>query len=255
MGISDKAAISPEAVIGKNVTIGPFSVVESGVKIGDGCEISSNVLLAKGTEIDENCKIFHGAAIGCAPQDLKFEGEESKLYIGKNTTIREFCTLNRGTKELGYSKIGSNCLLMAYVHVAHDCIIGDNVILANSVHLGGHVNIGDHAIIGGVVPIHQYVNIGKHVMVAGGFRVVQDIPPFVLVAGEPMAYKGINSIGLKRKGVGKEVRNELKRVYKEIFDKKLNLKKSLKKLNLENSVHEELKEIYSFIINSKRGLI
>jgi len=255
MIISKNAIVDPSAKIGENTRIGHFSIIEDNVIIGKGCEIGSNVLIANGTVIGNNCTIFHGAALGSIPQDLKFGGEKSELLIGDNTVVREFCTLNRGTKTLGYTKVGSNCLLMAYVHVAHDCILGNNVILANSVNLGGHVTIDDFAIVGGIVAVHQFVHIGKHAMIGGGFRAIQDVPPFILAGGYPLKYTGINSLGLRRRGFDKNVRKAIKNAYRLIFLNKLNLTQALQQLDLENSKCEELKEIHNFIKKSKRGLI
>lgn len=194
--------------------------------------------------------------IGEIPQDLKFGGEKSELIIGNNTTVREFCTLNRGTFESKKTEIGSDVLLMAYVHIAHDCKVGNNVILANGVQLGGHVHIGNHAIIGGMTPIHQFCKVGEHVMVGGGFRVVKDIPPFILAAGEPLKYNGLNSIGLRRRGFSSKVRKLIKETYKTIYHSDLNISSAIKKIKetIDISV-PEVQTIISFIEKSDRGLV
>jgi UDP-N-acetylglucosamine acyltransferase len=176
--------------------------------------------------------------------------------IGDNTTIREFCTLNRGTSESNQTKIGNNVLLMAYVHVAHDCTIGNNVILANGVQLGGHVQVGDYVVIGGTTPVHQYCKIGEHAMVGGGFRVVKDVPPYILVGGEPLKYNGLNSLGLRRRGFKPEIRKILKETYKYIYNSNMNTNDAINKILLKNYCNKlEVQKIISFIKNSTRGLV
>ena len=197
---SNLSNIHPKAKIAKNVTIDAFTTINEDVEIGQGSWIGSNVTIMNGARIGKNCRIFPGAVISATPQDLKFGGEKSIVTIGDNTTIREFATINRATNYSGLTSIGKNCLIMAYVHVAHDCHISDNVILVNSVQLGGHVEIGEHAIIGGISAIHQFVKIGSYCMISGGSLVRKDVPPFIKVAKEPLTFIGINSIGLNRKG-------------------------------------------------------
>ncbi|MCP4727552.1 MAG: acyl-ACP--UDP-N-acetylglucosamine O-acyltransferase, partial [bacterium] len=202
------------------------------------------------------CNIFHGAAIGAVPQDLKFKGEYSTAEIGNRTTIRECVTVNRGTEETGVTKVGSDCLLMAYVHIAHDCTVGNSVILANSVTLAGHIKIDDYAIIGGLVPIHQFVRVGKHTMVGGGYRLHKDVPPYALAAGEPLKFNGLNSVGLRRRGFSSEIRSRIKSVYKTIYREKLSLTEALDKLNAEQETAPEILEIYNFFTGeSHRGII
>jgi len=188
--IHNTAIIDPSAELGDSIKIGPHTIIEPETKIGDNANIGANCLIASYTELKKNVTLFHGAVLGTVPQDLKFGGEKTRLIIGEGTTIREYAMLNRGTIQHGETTIGQNCLLMAYSHVAHDCIIGNNVILVNAVNLAGHIEIGDYAIIGGVVPVHQFVKIGAHSMIGGGFRVQQDVCPYSLVGGYPLRVVG-----------------------------------------------------------------
>lgn len=255
MNIHPSAIIDPKAQIGENVKIGPFVIIENDVVIGDGTEIKSSAVIKSGARIGKECRIFQSAVISEIPQDLKFSGEKTLLEIGDRTTVREFCTLNRGTSELGKSSIGNDCLLMAYVHVAHDCVIGDKTILANGVQLAGHVSIGYHVTIGGMTPIHQFCNIGDHAFVGGGYRVVQDVPPYILASGEPLKFAGVNNVGLRRRGFPSESRMNIKRVYKQIFYSPMNMSESIKAIKSNIVQTEEVKIILDFIENSNRGLI
>lgn len=255
MNIHPSAIIDPKAQIGENVKIGPFVIIENDVVIGDGTEIKSSAVIKSGARIGKECRIFQSSVISEIPQDLKFSGEKTLLEIGDRTTIREFCTLNRGTLELGKSSIGNDCLLMAYVHVAHDCIVGDKTILANGVQLAGHVSIGYHVTIGGMTPIHQFCNIGDHAFVGGGYRVVQDVPPYILATGEPLKFAGVNNVGLRRRGFSSESRMNIKRVYKQIFYSVMNMSESIKSIESNIEQTEEVKIILNFIENSNRGLI
>ena len=202
--IDQRAIVSPKAQLGNNVSVGPFTIIEDDVVIGDGCRIASNALIANGARIGRNCTIHHGAVISNAPQDLKYAGEITLAEIGDNTIIREFVTVHRGTAETGKTVVGSDCLLMANAHVAHDCRVGNKCILSNVVALGGHVTLGDWVIIGGLTPVHQFVAYGSHAMIGGGFRAVQDVPPYVLGGREPLRYEGVNKIGLRRRGFTQE---------------------------------------------------
>jgi len=255
MNIHPSAIIDPKAQIGENVKIGPFVIIENDVVIGDGTEIKSSAVIKSGARIGKECRIFQSAIISEIPQDLKFSGEKTLLEIGDRTTVREFCTLNRGTSELGKSSIGNDCLLMAYVHVAHDCVIGDKTILANGVQLAGHVSIGYHVTIGGMTPIHQFCNVGDHAFVGGGYRVVQDVPPYILASGEPLKFAGVNNVGLRRRGFSSESRMNIKRVYKQIFYSAMNMSESIKEIKSNIEQTEEVKIILNFIENSNRGLI
>lgn len=253
--IHKTALVDAKARLGENVQISPYAIVEEGVEIDENTWIGPHVLLAKGTKIGKGCKIFQGAVIGTIPQDLKFEGEETSIEIGDNTVVREYCTLNRGTKDRMKSQIGENCLLMAYVHVAHDCIIGNNVILANAINMAGHVVIDDYAGVGGMTPIHQFVRIGQHAFVGGGYRVPKDIPPFILAAGEPLRYAGVNRIGLKRRGFSSETIISLQRVYKLIYRQKLNVTQALTRIKDEFPLEGEVKQVVNFFESSERGVL
>ena len=253
--IHQLSAVDPRAKIGKNVTIDPFSTISSDVEIGDGTWVGSNVTIMDGARIGKNCKIFPGTVISAIPQDLKFEGEDSLLIIGDNTTIRECVTINRGTKALGYTKVGNNCLIMATAHIAHDCVIGDHVIIVNGCGVAGHVEIGDYAIIGGLSAIHQFSRIGKHVMVSGGSLIRKDIPPYIKVAREPMTYAGINSVGLRRRGMSNEKIIEIQNIYRVIFQMKMNVSQALAYAEKELASTPERDEILLFIQNSQRGII
>ncbi len=253
--IHPTAVVHSGAELGNEVQISPFAVVENNVVIGDGTTVGPHALIASGSRIGKQCKIHNGAVVGTIPQDLKFSGEETTLEIGDNTVVREFCTLNRGTKDRWKTTIGSNCLLMAYVHVAHDCQIGNNVILANAVNMAGHVEIQDFVGIGGMVPIHQFVRIGRYAFVGGGFRVPKDVPPFILVAGDPMKYMGVNRVGLRRRGFSSETIDELRRVYKIIYRSDLNVSQALTRIKEEFPLEGVVKEVVDFIESSERGIV
>ena len=255
MGVHSTAIVDPNAKIGDDVSIGPFSVIESGVSIGDRTTVGNNVTIASGTYIGKDCKIFHSASIGAIPQDLKYNNEETFLYIGDRTVIREFVSINKGTSALGKTKIGSDCLLMASVHVAHDCVVGNNVIMSNLTTLGGHVNIDDWAILSGGVLVHQFCNISKHAFIGAGALVTQDVPPFILAAGSPIEYSGINSVGLKRRGFSIDDRKEIKNIYKMYFRSKNNRKENLSKIKKELASFKYTNQIVDFIENSERGII
>ncbi len=253
--IDEHAIVDPTAELGENVTIGPFAVVEAGVVIGDNSSVASAVQIARGTKIGRNVRIFSGAVLGTDPQDLKFEGEETFLEIGDDTIIREYATLNRGTKESWVTRVGKECLIMAYTHVAHDCHLGDHVILANAVNLAGHVTIEDWASLGGMVPVHQFVRIGAHAFVGGGYRVVKDVPPYVLVMGEPLQFGGINLIGLRRRGFTPEQLTAIRRAYRIIYQSKLNVSQALVRIREEMELTEEVRRILDFIEKSDRGIV
>jgi len=248
-------SVSKKASIGNNVTIGDFTVIKDDVVIGNNVKISSNVLIDDGARISDNVKIHHGAVVSCNPQDLKFEGEETTFEIGEGSVIREYVTLNRGTKESNKSVVGKNCFLMSYAHVAHDCRIGDNVIISNATNMGGHVEIDDWAIVGGIVPIHQFVKIGTHAMIGGGFRTVKDVPPYVIAGDLPLRFGGINLVGLRRRGFSAEKIKNISKVYNVIFKSGLNVSDAVKKVQDEFEMTEEVKTIVDFIGRCKRGLI
>jgi UDP-N-acetylglucosamine acyltransferase len=247
--------ISPKTSIGDGVTIGPYTVVKENVTIGDGCAIGAHVVLLPGIRLGKNCKVYHHAVLGEIPQDLKFEGEETTAEIGDNTTIREFVTINRGTKQHWKTVIGPNCFLMAYVHIAHDCAIEDNVIISNAVNLAGHVTIENWATIGGMTAIHQFVKIGQHSFIGGGYRVPKDVPPYILAAGEPLSYKGLNVVGLRRRGFSEESLNALKYAYKIIYDSHYNISDAINEILREENLSTEIRNVIEFVNKSERGII
>ncbi len=253
--IHQLACVSPDAKLGANVTVDPFTMIHPNVEIGEGTWIGSNVTIYEGTRIGKNCRIFPGAVLGAVPQDLKFEGEQTTVVIGDNTTIRECVTINRGTKDKFITSIGSSCLLMAYTHIAHDCIVGDNVIIANGVQMAGHVTVENNARIGGLSAIHQFVNIGRHVMIEGGSMVSKDVPPFVKAGRYPLAYEGVNSVGLRRSGFSSERINEIQDIYRILFVQNRNLSKAIVKVEADLSITAERDEILSFIQGSERGVL
>ena len=253
--IHPTAIVDKNAFLGKNVKVGPFTIIDESVEIGDNVEIGPNVLIRKYTSIGNNCNIFNGAVIGEIPMDLKFSGEKSKLVIGDRTTIREFSTIHRGTKDRGITQIGSDCLIMAYGHVAHDVIIGNNVIVSISVNIAGHVEVDDYAIIGGWPPVHQFCKLGEHAFIGGGRLILQDIPPYILATGEPLKYSGINSVGLRRRSFNLEARKKIKRVYSIIYQSDCNLTQAVDRIKNEFEESDEVNTILKFIERSDRGLI
>ena len=249
------AYVHPEARVADNVVIEPFVSIDKDVVIGEGTRIGSSVTIMPGVRIGKNCRIFPGAVIGAEPQDLKFRGEYTTVEIGDNTTIREYVTINRGTVAKGKTVVGSNCLLMAYVHVAHDCVVGNNVILVNSTQLAGEVVIDDFAILGGMSAVHQFVHIGSHVMISGGSLVRKDVPPFIKAGREPLAYVGINSIGLRRRNYSNEKIREVQEIYRYIYQKGLNISQAVEIIEAEMPASPERDEVLLFIKDSKRGII
>lgn len=253
--IHQLAAVDKRAKIKKNVIVEPFTTIAGDVEIGEGTWIGPNVTIMDGARIGKNCKIFPGTVISAIPQDLKFDGEDSEVIIGDNTTIRESVTVNRGTKALGYTKIGKNCLIMATSHIAHDCVIGDNVVIVNGCGIAGHVEIGDFTIMGGLSAVHQFGKIGKHVMISGGTLVRKDIPPYVKVAREPMSYAGINSVGLRRRGFTNDKIFEIQKIYRYLFQSKMNVTQASALIEKEMLPTAERDEILEFIRNSPRGIV
>lgn len=247
--------IHPEAKLAKNVVVEPFTNIERNVEIGEGTWIGSNVTIMEGARIGKNCRIFPGAVISAIPQDLKFEGEDSVVVIGDNVTIREFVSINRGTKASGETRIGNDCLIMATAHVAHDCVIGDHAIIVNGVALGGHVSVGEHAIIGGLAAVHQFVHIGAHAMISGGALVRKDVPPYTKAAKEPIAFAGINSVGLRRRGFSTEKIREIQDIYRIIYQKNYNIAQAIAIVEAEMEATSERDIILQFIRNSKRGVM
>ena len=253
--IHPTAIIHESTSLGSNVKIGPYSIIGENVYIGDNTIIGNHVNILPNVKIGTGCNIFHASSIGEIPQDLKFEGENTKTIIGDNTTIREYVTINRGTSESGETRVGSNCLLMASTHVAHDCILGDNVIMSNLTTLGGHVEIQNWVVLGGGVLVHQFTKIGEHAFIGGRRLVLQDVPPYILAAGEPVQYSGINSIGLRRRKFDSVQRSLIKKAYKFIYRSKLNTTDAI--LNIKENLEQtkEIKNIVKFVENSERGII
>lgn len=249
------AYVHPEAKVAKNVVIEPFVNIEKNVEIGEGTWIGSNVTIMEGARIGKNCKIFPGAVISAIPQDLKYAGEDTIAKIGNNTTVREFVTINRGTKANMETVVGSNCLLMAYVHIAHDCILGNHVILANAATLAGHIEIDDWAIVGGLSAVHQFVKIGKHTMISGGSLIVKDIPPFTKAGRDPISYVGVNSIGLGRRGYTQDQINNIQDIYREIYLRNRNVTQAVQYIEANMPYTAIRDEILLFIKNSERGIM
>lgn len=249
------AYVHPQAKIANNAVIEPFVTIHKNVEIGEGTWVGSNVTIMEGARIGKNCKIFPGAVISAIPQDLKFMGEDTFTVIGDNTTIREYVTINRGTKANMQTVIGSDCLLMAYVHVAHDCVVGNHVILANNSTLAGHIIMDDFVITGGMVAVQQFVNIGAHVYIGGGSLVRKDIPPFIKAAREPLSYVGINSVGLRRRGFTSEKIAEIQEIYRMIYLRKNNVSQALHVIEMELPATKERDEIIAFINKSQKGIM
>ena len=241
--------------LGSDVTIGPYAIVEDGVEIGDRCRIGSHAFIGTGTKLGADVQVYHGAVVGGVPQDLKYAGEATTTQVGPRTIIREYVTVHRGTLESMETVIGADVLLMAYVHIAHDCRVGDHVIIANACSIGGHVKIDEWAIIGGMVPVHQFVKIGAHSFIAGGFRVTQDVPPYVRAARLPLTYNGVNYEGLKRRGFKPEQIHLIRQAYKILYRSDLNTSQAVEYIrnNLEQT--PEIQTILDFIHRSDRGII
>lgn len=248
------SVIDPNAKIGKDVKIGNFVTIEGDVIIGDGTEIMSGAVIMNGSRIGKNCKIFQYAVIGNVPQDLKFKGEYSLAEIGDNTVIREFVTVHRGTNSRGTTKIGNNCLIMAYNHIGHDCVIGNNIIMSNACQVAGEVEIDDHAVIGGGTLIHQFSLIGGYSMIQGGTRISKDVPPYSMIGREPMRFIGLNLVGLRRRGFSTEKIGEITKLYHILYQDGLNMKQALAKAEEEIPESEEKQYVINFIKKSNRGI-
>src|SRR5688500_1383512 len=253
--ISPLASIHPNAIIGNNVTIEPFAVIHDNVTIGEDTQIMSHAVLMPFSRVGKGCRIFPGAVIGAVPQDLKFVGEETTAEIGDYTTIREYVTINRGTKDKWKTVIGSHCLLMAYSHIAHDCVVGDHVILANGVQLAGHVEIGDYAIIGGLAGAHQFTRIGGHTYIAGHTVIRKDVPPYVKAAREPMSYMGLNIVGLQRRAFPQEQIDTISEIYHIMFIQNRTTSKAISVIEDTIAPGEFKDEILKFVQSSKSGII
>ena len=254
MDIHQFAVVHPDAKIGENVKIGPFVTIDANVEIGDGTIIDSGAVVRSGARVGKNCHIHSNAVVGDIPQDLKFQGEDTVAIIGNNTVIREFVTIHRGTASRGKTVVGDNCLIMAYCHVAHDCIVGNHVIMSNAAQIAGEVEVADWAIIGGGALVHQFTRIGCHVMIQGGALVNKDIPPYCMVARYPIAYEGVNKVGLHRRGYSSEQIDAIADVYRTIYDSGLNVTQSLEEASkLPSSAERDV--IIDFVRGSKRGIV
>ncbi|MBS1588802.1 MAG: acyl-ACP--UDP-N-acetylglucosamine O-acyltransferase [Bacteroidetes bacterium] len=247
--------IHPQAKIAQNVTIDPFTTIHKNVEIGEGTWIGSNVTIMEGARIGKHCRIFPSSVISAIPQDLKFKGEETLTIIGDHTTIRECVTINRGTTDRNRTSIGNNCLIMAYSHIAHDCVIGNHCIFSNNTTLAGHITVGDNVVLAGLTAVQQFVRIGSYAFVTGGSLVRKDVPPFVKAAREPLSYVGVNSIGLKRRGFSLDKINHILDIYRILFVRGFNVSKALSIIETEIPVSDERDEIISFVRDTGRGIM
>jgi UDP-N-acetylglucosamine acyltransferase len=255
--ISDKAVIHDGARLGEDVRVGPFAIIGPGVTIGRGTVVCSMALIERDTKIGEECEIGHSAVVGTDPQDLKYGGETTHLVIGDRTTIREFETINRATADAGDSttRVGSDTLIMAYAHVAHNCVIGDHVVITNAVNLAGHVVVEDYAIIGGMTAVQQFVHIGAHSYVGGACRVTKDVPPFLKIGGVPTRPIEMNTVGLLRRGYSEEALNYLRQAYRFLYLSDLNTTQAVERIKTELPMNEEISRLVAFIQDSTRGII
>ena len=253
--ISNLAFVHPEAKIGKDVIVEPFAYIAGNVIIDEGTWVGPNATILDGARIGKNCKIFPSAVVSGIPQDLKFRGEETTAELGDNTTVRECVTVNRGTAAVGKTVVGSNCLLMAYSHVGHDCTIKNNVIIGNSTALAGEVDVDDWAILSAGTMAHQFSHIGAHVMIGGGGKVRIDVPPFIKADRDPLSFMGLNSVGLTRRGFEKEKIDEIHEIYRTIYQKGLNITQALENVEKDFKPSVERDYILGFIRKSERGII
>ncbi len=253
--IHPTAVVSPDAHIADDVSIGAYTIIGSNVTIGSGTQIMPHVTIDPFVEIGSNCKIFQFGSVGAPPQSVKFKDEKSWVKIGNNCVIREFVTIHRGTEfGGGVTRIGDSCFLMAYTHIAHDCIVGRNVMMANNATLAGHITIGDHATVGGLAAIHQFVRVGDYAFVGGKSAVVKDIPPYVIAAGDRAKLHGLNQVGLKRHGFSPASVVQLKKAYRLIFRIGLTLNEAIERVNAEVEPLPEVKTFIAFIKSSQRGI-
>jgi len=253
--VGPHAVVGASARIGNGCVIGPSAVIDGSVILGDECQVGPSVMITGNTTIGRGNRFFHGASIGNDPQDLKFHGEESFLEIGSENVFREFCTVHLAAGEGEKTRVGNNNLLMAYVHIAHNCVIHDRVVLANAVNIAGHVEVESFATIGGMVPVHQFVRIGAYSMVGGGSRLPQDVPPYVRVAGNPVEVSGINSIGLKRRGFSDEELLNIKKAYRLLYRSGLNVRQALERIASDCKLTKNIEELMEFIRRSERGIV
>jgi UDP-N-acetylglucosamine acyltransferase len=249
------ALVDPGAHLGTDVMVGPYAIIGPNVTIGDRSQIAAHAVIERDTRMGAEVKVGYGSILGADPQDLKYRGEETWVEVGDQTTIREYCTINRGTPATGRTTVGRRCFIMTYVHIAHDCVIGDDVILANSIQMAGHVTIDDRAIVSGLVPIHQFVRIGTYAFVGGGSRVNQDVPPYTKAVGNPLHLYGLNSVGLQRAGFGAEVKLALKKAYRLVFNSHLTITQGVARARAEIATITEVETFLRFIEASQRGVL
>ncbi|SEB49396.1 acyl-[acyl-carrier-protein]--UDP-N-acetylglucosamine O-acyltransferase [Tenacibaculum sp. MAR_2009_124] len=249
------AYVHPQAKIARNVVIEPFTTIHANVEIGSGTWIGSNVTIMEGARIGENCRIFPGSVVSAIPQDLKYNEEDTSVIIGNNVTIRECVTINRGTTDRMKTVVGDNCLIMAYSHIAHDCMVGDNCIFSNNTTLAGHVNVGNNVVLAGMVAVHQFASVGSHAFVTGGSLVRKDVPPYVKAAREPLSYVGINSVGLRRRGFDTDKIREIQDIYRILYQKNYNNTQAVAIIEAEMEATSERDEILQFVKDSHRGIM
>jgi UDP-N-acetylglucosamine acyltransferase len=253
--IHSTAIVAPDAKIGADVTIGPFAIVGENCTIGDGCVIAAHAVLERNVTLGTKVKIGVGSVLGGDPQDLKFKGEPTVVEVGDNTVIREYATINRGTAQSFKTTVGKNCLIMSYVHLAHDCHVGDGVILSNGVQLAGHVTVEDKVTMSGLTAVHQFARIGRYAFVGGMSRVSKDVPPYIKAVGNPIKLYGLNSVGLQRNGFPEDVMRELKRAYRLFFRSELNVSQALERARAELHPSPEVDALIRFVDESQRGVV
>ncbi len=253
--IHPTAIVAPDARFGDGVEIGPFAIVGPQVTVGRGSRVAARAILEQNVRLGEDCRVGTGSIVGGAPQDLKYAGEETWVEIGDGTTIREYCTINRGTTQSRVTRLGKHCLVMTYVHIAHDCHIGERVILTNGVQLAGHVTIDECAIISGLTPVHQFVKVGAYAFIGGMSRVTKDVPPYTKAVGNPMKLYGLNAVGLQRHGFAPETVAELKKAYRLFFRSGLNISQALERARAELTPLPEVETFLTFIEASARGVL
>jgi UDP-N-acetylglucosamine acyltransferase len=249
------AILAEDVAVGSGTVVGPYAVIESDVQIGSDCQIGPHTVIGSGTRLGSRCRVFAGASLGLIPQDLKFAGEKTYLYVGDDTTVRECATLNRGTKARGETRVGSHCLVMAYCHIGHDCVIGDHVVLANNLAMAGHVEVGNYATIGGIVPVHQFTRIGDYAFIAAAARPFQDVPPFALVGAEPTRIVGINKVGLERRGFTPQRRSDISRAFRVLFRKHKRFADGVAELCKSHPDNADVDMIVKFCEASTRGIM
>jgi len=254
-GIDEKAVVHESAKLADGVSVGPFAMIGPNVVIGRNTKVGSMALVERNTTIGEGCVISHGAVVGTDPQDLKYEGQETHLTIGDGTTIREFCTVNRSTTEGEPTRVGSECLIMAYAHIAHNCVVGDHVVIVNAVNLAGHVSVGDWAIIGGMTAVQQFVRIGDHSYVGGACRITKDVPPYFKIGGVPTRPVEVNTVGLQRRGFEEETLNKLRQCYRLLYLSDLNTTQAVRRIREEVRNGPEIDSLIAFVESSQRGII